>query len=107
MVDLKDDNIIFSKYLDTDIDSVCVYFLRSNESAFVDEYDIPEEYKYIVFVGVRENETFPDYIEIANYKELKEIINKDKNCLPDIQFNYKDDKNISLIDFFRKYILSL
>ena len=81
MVNLRDDNIIFSKYLDTDIDSVCVHFARNNEATLVGEYELPDSYKYIVFVGARKDETFPDFIEVANYNELKKVIDKDKNCI--------------------------
>ena len=104
MVTLQPENITVEDYLNTDIESLCLRFVYSNESALVDEYEVPDSYKYNVFTYTREGETVPDFIEIANYEWMKNVIYEDEKCLPDIRFNFEDEKGITLIDFIKKYI---
>ena len=106
MVELKDENIIFSKYLDTDIDSICIHFSRSKEGFLINEYVLPESYKYIAFVGTRKKEKVVDFIEVANLEGLKKVIEIDNKCLPDLMFEFKHER-ITLINFFKKYIFKM
>ncbi len=72
----------------------------------VDEFELPENYRYIVMRGTREGREFPNWISIANPEGLRQVIEDDKNCLPDLKFEFKGEE-ITLIDFFKKHIFNI
>lgn len=75
-------NIVNSKYLDTDIDTICIFF-RNNINAVVEEFEVPNQYKYMVIVSAVEGEV-PNWIEIVNPIELKRL-DKEKWVLPKVE----------------------
>ena len=103
---LIDENIVLGKFQDTDIDEYSIFFSHNMESSLVDEFELPEDHNYIVMTGTQKGEMFPDWVTIANPEGLKEVIEKDKKCLPDLHFEFRGEK-ITLIDLFKKHIFNL
>ncbi len=106
METLKEEDVLLGKYLNTDIDEYFIEFSSTEESKLVDEFETPENYKYVVMTATRENCTFPDWVTVANPEGLREVIMNDDQCLPDLRFEYKG-KETTLIDFFKKEIFHI
>lgn len=88
-MELKENEVVKSKHLDTDIDTICIFFNDIND-AVVDEFEVPEKYLYSVIVCRAGNIHIPNWIEIVNPKELKNY-SKDEWILPEVEgINFKD-----------------
>ena len=95
-VELLERNIQKGSYcLDKDIDEYTLEFThpsgRDYNSEYVDEYELPKNYEYIVTTNTEDGKNFPSWVSIANPEGLRDVIDKDDECLPDLHFIFKGE----------------
>lgn len=71
---IKIKDFTFDNYLDTDMKTLCLYLNDTKNISYVEEIEVPENEKYMMFVSKQKNKKNPDWIEIINPIE---IVNKD------------------------------
>ena len=81
--------VSWDKYLGTDIDTVLLHFDQTKEKNLVDEFEVPENEKHMVFYSETEDKKKLIWVEIINPKSIYE---RDKATLPDITVKIKDKK---------------
>lgn len=85
------------KYMDTDIDSLVLHFDDTKEESVVKEFDIPDEYKYMVFISEKKKSKRMNWIEIVNPSEILSLNNPVLPDLEKINYNKKDYELLELI----------
>lgn len=75
------------KYIDTDLDTLLIHFSDTKQESYVYEYDVPEEFPYIIFLSKKANAKFPSWIEIVNPKVILEIDNVPLHDLGELEYN--------------------
>lgn len=97
-------NIVQDKYMESDIDSLCFHFDVKYKHSYVDEFEVPEKYKYSVTCAQDESAEHPVWIEIVNPQELSRI---DSPPLPDIGMIDVDGREVTLLELARETIKQL
>jgi hypothetical protein len=74
-------NVVWEKYMDSDIDSVVLFFEARTDNSVVGEFDVPDEEMHMVFYSQRKDNGMWNWVEIVNPQEVA----KQKNVtLPNI-----------------------
>lgn len=79
----------WGKYLGTDIDTILLHFDQTKEKNLVDEFEVPENEKHMVFYSKTEDEKKLAWIEIVNPQSVYE---QEKATLPEITVKIKNRK---------------
>lgn len=74
-------SVSWDKYMGTDIDSVTLFFEEQSKDSFVEEFDVPEEEKHLVFFSKRKDEKFLNWAMVVNPAS---VANNETATLPDI-----------------------
>ncbi|MEG2412576.1 MAG: hypothetical protein RSA29_17135 [Clostridium sp.] len=83
---------------ESDIENVlesCIILDYNNETAYVDEFEVPYEYEFEVLTSTRKNKIVPDVIEIKGLNGLYKVIDKE-DCLPDVGLLDYENKELGL-----------
>ena len=107
-VELLEEDVTLGSYcLDESVPEYMLSFRYTKNRSLVDEYEPPNNNEpYIVMTSTTPGEDFPNWITITSPDDLRKVIDKDDECLPDLHFIFKGEE-ISLIDFFKKYIFKM
>ena len=91
--------VSWDKYLGTDIDTILLRFEQTKEKNLVDEFEVPENEKHMVFYSKTADEKKLVWLEIVNPKSIYE---REKATLPDIIVKIKDKKYTlkEIVDLF-------
>ncbi len=79
--------VTWDKYLDTDIDTILLHFDKTKEINYVDEFEVPEDEKHMVFYSETEDSSKLVWVEIVDPQAVYESENP---TLPDITVKIKD-----------------
>jgi hypothetical protein len=74
-------NVVWDKYMDSDIDSILLFFEDHTDNSVCGEFEVPEGEMHMVFYSERKDNGVWNWVEIVNPQEVA----KQKNVtLPDI-----------------------
>lgn len=104
-------NVILRTFIGTDVPELFLDFRVGYEPTQLAKFDLPRGFRYQVTMGIGDGVVAPLWISIVKPIEVKYVLYLGGDCLPDVRFDYAEDdgtlleRNISLLDFFRRYVL--
>lgn len=81
--------VCWDKWMGSDIDTILLHFDQAKEKNLVDEFEVPENEKHMVFYSETEDGKNLVWVEIVNPQSIYE---REHATLPDITVKIKDKK---------------